>query len=158
MARFTPDGPVPDNMTPEQDTFWAAFLASPAAPADAEARFHSAFGVGSGTDEGAALILSGRKTATSALPAEFLPGAPPAPGSLSLLYAHAGRPVAIIETLSITPLTLDQMDAAFIAAYAEWDSPAAFRHGMLDWYRCLDPTFTPHTPLLAERFRVIWAG
>jgi uncharacterized protein YhfF len=149
---------MPDGLTPEQAAFWAAFLANPSAPADADHRFHSAFGVGNGSEEGAALILSGRKTATSARPADFAPGAPPVPGSLSLLYASAGRPVAIIETLSITPMTLDQMDEGFIAAYAEWDSATAFRQGTLDWYRSVDPTFTPHTPLLAERFRVIWAG
>ncbi len=149
---------MPDGLTAEQAAFWAAFLASPAAAPDATQRFHSAFGVGSGTDAGAALILSGRKTATSALPADFLPGAPPVPGSLSLLYASRGRPVAIIETLSIIPLTLDQMDSAFITAYAEWDSPENFRNGMLNWYRSMDPTFCATTPLLAERFRVVWAG
>ncbi|MFM2390743.1 MAG: Peroxyureidoacrylate/ureidoacrylate amidohydrolase RutB [Pseudomonadota bacterium] len=149
---------MPEGLTPEQAAFWAAFLASSAAPPDAEGRFHSAFGVGSGTDEGAALILSGRKTATSALPTEFAPGTPPVPGSLSLLYASNGRPVAIIETLSILPLSLDQMQTDFISAYAEWDSPDAFRQGMLDWYRAQDPAFTAQTPLLCERFRVLWAG
>jgi uncharacterized protein YhfF len=153
MAQF-----MPDELTPEQAAFWAAYLASPAAAPDAATRFHSAFGVGSGTDEGAAEILSGRKTATSALPADFLPGQPPVPGSLSLLYAARGRPVAIIETLSITLMTLADMDATFIAAYAEWDGPDAFRQGMLTWYRSQDPGFTEQTPLLAERFRVVWTG
>lgn len=149
---------MPDTLTPEQAAFWAAFLASPAAPPDAERMFHSAFGVGSGTDEGAALILSGRKTATSALPSEFLPGAPPVPGSLSLLYAARGRPVAIIETLSVTRQTLADMTPDFITAYGEWGGPDAFRIGMREWYQSQDPAFTDQTPLLAERFRVVWTG
>jgi uncharacterized protein YhfF len=153
MARSMPDG-----LPPDQAAFWAAFRASPQAPPDADARFHSAFGVGSGTEEGAAEILSGRKTATSSRPEDFAPGPLPQPGSLSLLTGAQGRPVAVIETLSIQSLSLAEMDAAFIAAYGEWDDAAAFHAGMLEWYQALDPGFTPQTPLLAERFRVVWTG
>lgn len=147
---------MPDGLTPEQAAFWAAFLASPAAPPDAEGRFHSAFGVGSGSDEGAAEIVTGRKTATSSHPSEFPHGTAPIPGSLSLLTGAKGRPVAIVETLWTGPMSLDEMDADFIRAYGEWDDPAAFRAGMLEWYRGLYPDFNAATPLLAERFRVIW--
>ena len=83
---------MPDGLTPDQAAFWAAFLASPAAPPDADARFHSVFAIGSGSDAGATLILSGVKTATSSLPAEFQDIAPPPPGSLSLLTGAGGRP------------------------------------------------------------------
>ena len=147
---------MPDGLTPDQAAFWAAFLASPAAPADARARFHSVFSIGEGSDAGAALVLSGAKTATSSLPGEFAPGAAPVPGSLSLLTAAAGRPVAIVETLSMAPMSLGDMDADFRAAYAEWPDTASFLRGKTDWYRGLDPAFTADTPLLAERFRVIW--
>lgn len=147
---------MPEGLSPEQAAFWAAFLGSPAAPKDAEARFHSVFGVGSGSDEGAALILSGAKTATSSLPAEFAPGAPPVSGSLSLLTGSNGCPVAIVETLSIGPMTLASMENAFVAAYAEWADHDAFIRGMLEWYQGLDPNFTADTTLLGERFRVIW--
>jgi uncharacterized protein YhfF len=149
---------MPDGLSPDQTVFWQAFCQSTAAPSDADARFHSAFGIGAGSDAGAEEILSGRKTATSALPSEFLPGTPPIPGSLSLLYAGGGRPVAIVETVSITPLSLEEMDDDFIRAYSEWPDKAAFRAGMLDWYRQIDPGFSTATPLLAERFRVIWTG
>lgn len=149
---------MPDGLTPDQAAFWAAFRASPAAPPDAEARFHSVFGVGSGTDECAAEILSGRKTATSSRLEDFAPGMAPQPGSLSPLTGAKGRSVAIVETLSMQTLSLDQMGADFIRAYGEWDGPEAFRAGMLQWYQGLDPGFTPQTPLLAEWFRVIWAG
>ncbi len=147
---------MPDGLTPDQAAFWAAFLASPTAPPDAGARFHSVFAIGSGSDAGAALILSGVKTATSSLPAEFEGTTPPIPGSLSLLTGAAGRPMGIIETLSITALPLAQMDDAFRIAYAEWPDQASFERGMIEWYQGLDPNFTADTPLLAERFRLIW--
>jgi hypothetical protein len=67
-----------------------------------------------------------------------------------------GRPMGIVETRSITPLTLSQMDEAFSAAYAEWPDHTSFVQGMIEWYQSVDPGFTAETPLLAERFRVIW--
>jgi uncharacterized protein YhfF len=149
---------MPDGLTPDQAAFWAAFRASPAAPPDADARFHSVFTIGTGSDEAAAEIVAGKKTATSALPSEFAPGTAPVAGSLSLLTGSGGRPVASVETVWTGPLSLDEMDPAFIAAYGEWDNPAAFRAGMLQWYQGLDPGFTPATSRLAERFRAIWTG
>jgi uncharacterized protein YhfF len=148
---------MPDGLTPDQAAFWAAFRDSPTAPSDAEDRFHSVFGVGAGSDEGAAEIVTGRKTATSSHPSEFPDGTAPVAGSLSLLTGAHGRPVAIVETLWTGPLSLDEMDADFIRAYGEWDDPAAFRAGMLKWYQDIYPDFTPATPLLAERFRAIWS-
>jgi uncharacterized protein YhfF len=147
---------MPEGLCPEQAAFWAAFLGSPAAPKDAEARFHSVFGVGSGGDEGAALILSRAKTATSSLPSEFAPDAAPVPGSLSLLTGAKCRPLAVVETLSICSMTLASMGDDFIKAYAEWPDRDAFVRGMTEWYQGLDPDFTADSPLLAERFRVIW--
>jgi uncharacterized protein YhfF len=147
---------MPEGLTPDQVAFWAAFLASPTAPADADARFHSVFAIGSGSDTGATLILSGVKTATSSLPSDFQGIAAPGPGSLSLLTGAGGRPMGIVETLSMTPLTLSQMDDSFSAAYAEWPDHTSFVQGMIEWYQSVDPGFTAETPLLAERFRVIW--
>ena len=147
---------MPDGLTPEQAAFWAAFRASPAAPANAEDRFHSVFAIGAGSDEAAAEVVAGKKTATSSLLTDFAPGAAPVAGSLSLLIGSGGRPVAIVETYWTGPLALDEMDADFIAAYGEWDGPDAFRAGMLSWYQGLDADFTSAVPLLAERFRVLW--
>ena len=147
---------MPEGLTPDQAAFWAAFLASPTAPPDADARFHSVFAIGSGSDTGATLILSGVKTATSSLPSDFQGIAPPGPGSLSLLTGAAGRPMGVVETLSMTPLTLSQMDDSFSAAYAEWPDHASFVQGIIEWHQSVDPGFTAETPLLAERFRVIW--
>jgi uncharacterized protein YhfF len=147
---------MPDGLTPDQAAFWSAYLASPATPPDAEDRFHSVFAIGAGSDSGASEIVTGRKTATSSHPSEFADSTAPVAGSLSLLTGAHGRPVAIVETLWTGLLSLDEMDAGFIRAYGEWDDPAAFRAGMLEWYQGLFPDFTAATPLLAERFRVIF--
>jgi len=143
-------------MTPAEAAFWTAFKASGAAPPDADARFHSAFGIGGGSDEGAALILSGAKTATSSLPQDFGDQPPPKPGDLSILLGAGAVPRAVVETVSMQPMSLDEMDDAFIAAYAEWPDARSFRAGMIEWYQGVDSAFTPTTPLLCERLRVIW--
>jgi uncharacterized protein YhfF len=144
-------------MTPEQAAFWAAWKATGTAPPDADVRFHSAFGIGSGSAEGAELVISGAKTATSSLPAEFGDHPPPKPGDLSILLGAGGRPRAIVETLSMEPLSLNQMPPDFIAAYGEWPDAASFLAGMIEWYQGIDPAFTADTPLLCERFRMIYA-
>jgi uncharacterized protein YhfF len=149
---------MPEGLTPEQSGFWADFCASPAAPRDAEARFHSVFGVGSGTDEGARLIRSGAKTTTSARLTDFGREGPPVAGSLSILTGAAGSPRALVETVAIWQSTLSALDDGFIRDYGEWPDPEAFCAGMLDWYRSLDPDFGPDSPLLAERLRVVWTG
>jgi hypothetical protein len=57
--------------------------------------------------------------------------------------------VAIVETPSMAPMSLGDMDADFRAASAEWPDTASFLRGMIEWYRRLDPAFTADTPLLA---------
>jgi uncharacterized protein YhfF len=155
-ARSMPEAEA-DGLTPDQAAFWSAFLASPAAPPDASARFHSAFGIGDGSEEGARLVLTGIKTATSSRLADFGDQGPPRPGSLSMLLGSGGAPRAIVETLRVWPMSLAQADETFAKAYAEWPDSAAFREGMLQWYQRDDPAFALETPLICETFRVIWA-
>ena len=107
------------------------------------------FSIGEGSDARAALVLSGAKTATSSLPSRFAAGSAPVAGSLSLHTAAAGRPVAIVETPSMPPMSLADIDADFRVAYAEWPDTASFLRGMIEWYRRLDPAFTADIPLLA---------
>lgn len=143
-------------MTGAEAAFWQAWLATGLAPADAEARWHSAFGIGSGTDEGAALILSGRKTATSSRLAAFGDRGPPRPGDLSMLLGAGGTPLAIVETVWAAPCALADIDAGFAEAYGEWSDLEQTRMGLLDWYRQEDPAFTLESPLWCERMTVIW--
>jgi uncharacterized protein YhfF len=143
-------------MTPAEAAFRVAFKASGAAPPDADARYHSACAIGGGSDEGAALVLSGAKTLSSWLPAEF-PEYPPAPGHLSILLGAVGTPRAVIETVRVWPMTLAETTEGHAAAYAEWPGLAAFRQRMLDWYRRQNPAFGPDTTLMFEEQRLLWA-
>lgn len=143
-------------MTGAEAAFWQAWLASGLAPPDAEARWHSAFGVGSGSDEGADLILSGRKTATSSRLEAFGDRGPPHPGDLSMLLGAGGIPRAIVETLWAAPCALAGIDAGFATAFGEWPDLDQTRAGLLDWYRGEDAAFTLDTPLWCERMTVIW--
>jgi uncharacterized protein YhfF len=143
-------------MTPAEAAFWQAFKASGTAPPDADARFHSAFGIGSGSDAGAALVVSGAKTLTSWQPDDFSQD-PPRAGSLSILLGTGGTPRAVVETVRVWPMTLSDTTEAHAAAYAEWPGLAAFRAGMLAWYRRATPTFGPESPLMFEQQRLVWA-
>ena len=104
--------------SPEALRFWTAFLASGAAPEGAT--LLECFRIGDSpesADAGAALVLSGVKTATSQLPAAG--ATPPAPGDLSILLDGAGRPVAVVETVAVASVALDAMDEALARAYGE---------------------------------------
>jgi uncharacterized protein YhfF len=144
-------------MSDAEDAFWAVFLASGEAPGDAASRRFESFAIGSGpaADAGARLILSGRKTVTSARPGDFS-GRPPRPGDFSILLDGAGTPVAIVETARVWPAPLAAADEALAEAYAEWPDLEAFRAGMLAHYRESDPAFDETTDLLFEDFRVAW--
>ncbi len=145
-------------MTPEQRALWEVFLATPDAPPDAEDRFLETFSIGNSAeaaDRGAELILSGRKTATSALPADF-GDRPPRAGDLSILCGSADRPVAVIMTVRVWLAGLHALTPEFAANYGEWDGTLeTLRLELAAHYRARDPGFSDRTPLLCEDFRVI---
>jgi uncharacterized protein YhfF len=146
-------------MTEAEAAFWAAFLASGAAPPEAASRYFESCAIGNdaaAADAGARLILSGRKTVTSALPSEF-PIRPPRPGDLSILLDGARHPVAVFDTVATWTATLADADATLAAAYAEWPDLPTFRSALLVHYRAGDPGFGLASPLLFERFRLAWA-
>ncbi|MFX7784427.1 ASCH domain-containing protein, partial [Acinetobacter baumannii] len=55
-------------------------------------------------DQGAALILSGVKTATSSPSWDYPDGRIPFVGALSVLLDGRGEPVAIVQTVSVEPV------------------------------------------------------
>ncbi len=129
----------------------------------AEARYFSPLAIGATTtskDEGAALILAGIKTATSALPAEFGDGPPPFPGALSVLLDGADRPRAVVETLRTATVAFGAVDADMARAYGEGDRTlAGWRDGIGRYYRAAAAArgqdFGDDAPLLFEWFRVV---
>lgn len=111
-------------------------------------------------DAGAALILAGVKTATSALPSEFADGRPPFPGALSVVLDGSGRPRGVVETLRKELRPFGSADEAFAAAYGEGDRTLAwFRREIGAHYRGLvegaGGVFGDDTVLVFEWFRLL---
>lgn len=111
-------------------------------------------------DAGAALILAGVKTATSALPSEFADGRPPFPGALSVVLDGADRPCGVVETVRAELRPFGSADEAFAAEYGEGDRTLAwFRREIGDHYRGLaarsGEPFGDDTILLFEWFRLV---
>ncbi len=114
-----------------------------------------------------AAVLTGRKTATTGLLAEYeAEGAPlPAPGDRSALVDSAGRPVAVVEVTGVRVLPLGEVDPRHAAdegeghrSVAEWRAAhERFWHSAELREALGDPDFTVDdtTDVVAERFRVV---
>jgi len=107
---------------PRIAAFWAAYLAT-LSPAEAQASRLSAVFAFDDNPEGAAAcaaaVLSGEKTATSALAGGPCPG----PGDLEIVTEHDGTPRAVIRIGRIDRTTFGAVDEAF--ARAEGDGTLA---------------------------------
>jgi uncharacterized protein YhfF len=146
--------------------FWAEFLRSTPNASDAESRRYEAMRIGDTRESGnhgAQLILSGAKTATSSLEWEYeqLDRARPQIGSLSVVENGQGEPVCIVETTWLEILPFEQIDAAFAAAYGEWDGTLETwrtENWAYNSKRCraLGRTPTLDMPLVCERFKVVY--
>ena len=112
-------------MPPAVRRFWAEFLRHVDDPADAQARLYEADSrVGdtkASADEGAALFISGRKTATSSLVWEYETTGrrPPEKGVLSILVDGDMAPVCIFKTTWIQVQPFSQVDEQFAREYGE---------------------------------------
>lgn len=122
-------------------------------------------------DELTALALAGTKTTTASLYLEYeVEGETlAAPGQRDLLVDSSGRPVAIVETLSIRVVRLADVDDQHAIDEGEgYADAAAFRasherfwieSGAVDRVRAHlgDPTWsvTDDTLVVAERFRIV---
>lgn len=100
----------------------------------------------------AALVVSGRKTATvDTLDAPDRPRL----GEQWVVLDGNGRPVCVIETLELTPRRFDEVDEAFAFDEGEGDrSLAWWRDAHETYFRRLG-VFSPDMPLLCERFRLV---
>jgi len=111
-------------------------------------------------DAGAALILSGVKTATSSAHWDYPDGRIPFVGALSVLLDGKARARAIVETERVKIIPFNEVDEDFAHAYGEggrtltwwrveiaaWYQDAAQQHGL---------RFTDSTPMICEWFRVL---
>jgi uncharacterized protein YhfF len=113
-------------------------------------------------DHGATLVLSGVKTATSALPEEFA-DVLPFEGALTILTDGSGAPVAVFRTTRVRIMPFSAVDAQFARDYGEWDHTLeTWRRECGAYYRtvCLQRGLDWHEDrdLVCENFRVVYAG
>jgi uncharacterized protein YhfF len=153
-------------MSERVGAFWRRYLGTlPAEHPHHHARA-DAFAFGDSpdlADELAALVEAGRKRATASLPVEFTAEGLPLPsvGDVSIVTLSDGAPVAIIELVEIRHVPFHAVDAAFAADEGEGD-------GSLAWWQAahrryfgrvcarLGGTFDEATPIVCQRFRVVW--
>lgn len=149
-------------LSPSARRFWAAYVASELAAGKSTPQLYDTMVIGGdavSADVGARLILSGRKTATSALPADFdgTGQRPPQAGDLSLVLDGRGEPVCIVKTVTARTQVLGDVDETFARDYGEWDGTlATWRERMLGYYggKLAEDPLT--TPLICEWFVRVW--
>ena len=149
-------------LAPAARAFWETYVDSEIGAGHPAPHLYDTMMIGgdaASADIGAQLILSGRKTTTSALPSDF-GGAgqrPPRPGDLSLVLDGRGDPVCIVRTVSVKTQPFRNVDEAFAWDYGEWDGTlATWRDRMLAYYadRLMEDPLD--TPLVCERFTRVW--
>lgn len=142
--------------------FWAAARrADPTLPPDPPPA--DALG---GTPEEAdallALVLAGRKTATSSAADDYAAAGAPLPhvGDLSILLDGVGRPRAVVEVSDVVVVPFDEVGAEHAGAEGEGDrSQAAWRAEHERFWRAhAVGGFLPTMPVVCEQFRVRWAS
>ena len=153
---------IPQHIKP----LWQRFLDSDVSPEDATSQFVESYQIGlhpEQADEGLRLILSGAKTATSALLWEFEErGMPiPAVGSFSVVEDGRRNGVCVVQTTWTEVIPFYDIDADFSRDYAETD-------GTVDgWYEVFESYYgqvcasmgrelSKTTPLVCERFAVVY--
>lgn len=109
---------------------------------------------------GAALVLSGRKTATSALPEEFDGSRPPHKGDLSIIADGHDHPVAVVETTEAIIKPFAEASEDFAHAYGEWDGTlGTWRKKNASYYEMvcerLGLEWHEQRELVFERFRLL---
>ena len=135
-------------------------------PKNANDLFLESFQIGSNrntADEGARLILSGEKTATSSLLWEHESNGEPLPsvGSLSVVEDGERRPVCVVRTTWVEVIPFGEVDASFARDYSETDGTLENWYEVFgDYYanmcESMGRNLSEDTPLVCERFQVIF--
>ncbi len=105
-------------------------------------------------DGGAALVLSGIKTATSSPLWDYPDGALPFTGALSVLLDGQDRPRAVIVTVRAEILRFGDIVEHHAQAYGEGERTLAWwRREIGEWYRA---TAARHGRALTAETRLVW--
>jgi predicted cupin superfamily sugar epimerase/uncharacterized protein YhfF len=128
-----------------------------------EARFFAPMVIGAtreSRDRGAALILTGVKTATSSLPSDYQDSPAPFPGALSAVLDGSGRVVGVVETVEVASMPFRAVTETWAADYGEGDRTLAwFREEIAAYYAeeaaSRGEVWGDDALLVFERFRVV---
>jgi uncharacterized protein YhfF len=154
------DKPIP------HPNFWRNFLAATDI-SDATSRLYgttTADDSMAAADEAVQQILSGDKTASSALLAEYQATNRPAPqvGSLSILVGEDGSPVAVVETTAVSIERFCDVDDQFARAHGPGQSLKSWRRQCRSAFaaraRSMGTPFGEESELICHRFRVVYAA
>jgi uncharacterized protein YhfF len=152
----------PSSLEPEVAAFWAEFCAATGetgGPADVYA-----FGDSPAlADQLLALVLSGRKTATTEMVARFTADevALPRPGDLCVVTDGDGHPAAVVRTVDLRVGPMSSVEDAFAWAEGEgdrsvksWqrDHEAYFRRTCRD----LGLAYSPDLEVVFEQLELVW--
>jgi len=110
-----------------------------------------------------ALVIAGRKRATTSLAIEYTAFKLPLPtvGDLSIIAAGDGLPCAIIERTQVTTVAFEAVDAEYAAIEGEGDGSLAFWRAAHKAYFTgvcarLGGHFDAQTPVQCQVFQVVW--
>ncbi|MEZ7897513.1 MAG: ASCH domain-containing protein [Flaviflexus sp.] len=105
------------------------------------------------------LVLDGVKTGTASLLGEYESGDElPAAGDLSIILDGVEKPIAIIETTSVTIVPFDEVTEDHAHSEGEGDRTLASWREIHQrfWRTHTDVEFTESSPVVCERFRLIY--
>ena len=149
-------------MSPQAETCWTRFKSTN--PTIEDSRLYEVFCFGDSevlAEELGALVRAGTKRATagSVWSLEAEGRSPPSPGDYSIVTTWAGRPLCIIQTLSIEIIPFKSVGADFDATEGEGDGSLEFwRSAHIAYFsrECsrLGRTFSEDMPVVCERFQV----
>jgi len=102
-----------------------------------------------------ALVLDGKKTATSSALYHYEEDPVPEPGDCTVLLDGSGRPRCVIECVESDVVPFNEVDAQFAADEGEGDrSLAAWRKAHEELFR-REGYFAPDMLVVCERFRIV---
>lgn len=114
-------------------------------------------------DELAALVISGRKRATTSLAIEFTADGDPLPrtGDISVVVDGRGEPAVIIERTDVSEIPFGRVGADYAAVEGEGDGTLSHWRQVHEQYfhavcTRLGGHFDADTPVLCQTFRVLW--
>ena len=145
---------------------WGSYLATLPPEHPHRARRPTAFAFGDEpalADELGALVMAGRKRATTSLAIQYTSLNLPLPTAfdLSIILAGNGQPCAIIERTQVTTLAFEDVDAPYAAIEGEGDcSLASWRAAHERYFAGVCARLGGHcdarTPVLCQVFQVVW--